>query len=135
MTKLTIRLKGGAGSGNFGHKGRPGEVGGSLPNGSSSSTQKVDSTSLMEKYFDGYATRYKPANLSKSWNGKDIFELNKMIRRYFDNSLSVIYSSTEKNFYDTVRKLLDQSNIKLSDGDWDELGQYFDAWVPDKFEA
>lgn len=29
--KLTIRLKGGAGSGFHGHQGRPGEVGGSLP--------------------------------------------------------------------------------------------------------
>ena len=37
MTKLTIRLKGGAGSGFHGHKGRPGEQGGSLPEGSSSS--------------------------------------------------------------------------------------------------
>jgi len=43
MTKLTIRLKGGAGSGNFGHKGRPGEVGGSLPRGSSASAS--DNTS------------------------------------------------------------------------------------------
>jgi hypothetical protein len=35
--KLTIRLKGGAGSGNHGHKGIPGHRGGSLPQGSHSS--------------------------------------------------------------------------------------------------
>ena len=31
--ELVIRLKGGSGSGNFGHAGRPGEVGGSIPGG------------------------------------------------------------------------------------------------------
>ncbi len=31
MTKLVFRLKGGEGSGHFGHSGRPGEEGGSLP--------------------------------------------------------------------------------------------------------
>lgn len=31
MTKIVIRLKGGSGSGHFGHSGRPNEVGGSLP--------------------------------------------------------------------------------------------------------
>lgn len=31
MTKLIFRLKGGQGSGHFGHAGRPGEEGGSLP--------------------------------------------------------------------------------------------------------
>jgi hypothetical protein len=40
-----IKLKGGAGSGNHGHKGRPGEQGGSLPQGSSaSSVNTVGST-------------------------------------------------------------------------------------------
>ncbi|MFA5036557.1 MAG: hypothetical protein WC479_05220 [Candidatus Izemoplasmatales bacterium] len=37
MKTLTIRLKGGAGSGNHGHKGIPGHRGGSLPQGSHSS--------------------------------------------------------------------------------------------------
>jgi hypothetical protein len=37
MSKFTIRLKGGVGSGNHGHKGRPGERGGSLPQGSQNS--------------------------------------------------------------------------------------------------
>lgn len=31
--KITFRLKGGAGSGNFGHSGRPGKRGGSSPGG------------------------------------------------------------------------------------------------------
>jgi hypothetical protein len=110
MTKLTIRLKGGPGSGHHGHAGRKGQEGGSLPGKSiNSSTDTI------------------------SWDGKDIFELSKMVKRYFDNNNSEIYSSEEKNFYTAVEKLLNQSNIKLSDGDWDELGQYFDAWVFDAF--
>lgn len=35
MTKITFRLKGGSGSGNFGHDGRPGKLGGSSGGGSS----------------------------------------------------------------------------------------------------
>jgi hypothetical protein len=43
MSKLTIRLKGGAGSGHHGHRGRPGEQGGSLPAGSqASASSKVN---------------------------------------------------------------------------------------------
>jgi len=48
MTKLTIRLKGGAGSGNHGHKGRPGEVGGSLPQGESQSGRKTNKINRRE---------------------------------------------------------------------------------------
>lgn len=33
MTKITFRLKGGTGSGNFGHAGRPGKIGGSSGGG------------------------------------------------------------------------------------------------------
>lgn len=36
--KLTFRLKGGSGSGNFGHAGRPGKVGGSDSNGTDTAT-------------------------------------------------------------------------------------------------
>lgn len=38
--KLIMRLKGGEGSGNFDHKGRPGEVGGSGPGGGSAIADK-----------------------------------------------------------------------------------------------
>jgi hypothetical protein len=37
---VTLRLKGGSGSGNFGHPGREGEVGGSAPEGGGGSTPK-----------------------------------------------------------------------------------------------
>lgn len=35
MTTITFRLKGGTGSGNFGHSGRPGKIGGSSGGGAS----------------------------------------------------------------------------------------------------
>lgn len=38
MTQYVIRLKGGPGSGNHGHKGIPGHQGGSLPKGESNAT-------------------------------------------------------------------------------------------------
>jgi hypothetical protein len=41
--KFTIRLKGGAGSGFYGHKGRKGQEGGSLPRGESQSGELSDS--------------------------------------------------------------------------------------------
>ncbi|MFA5035668.1 MAG: hypothetical protein WC479_00625 [Candidatus Izemoplasmatales bacterium] len=43
--KFTLRLKGGLGSGHYGHKGRPGHQGGSLPEGSSASA--------VDKWFSG----------------------------------------------------------------------------------
>jgi len=57
--QLTLRLKGGEGSGNFGHGGRPGEVGGSASSGMITS---ADMTFLGSKY---------PKELSKM---KDIFD-------------------------------------------------------------
>ncbi|MFA5035670.1 MAG: hypothetical protein WC479_00635 [Candidatus Izemoplasmatales bacterium] len=108
--KLTIRFKGGLGSGHHGHAGRKGQEGGSLPGKSmNSSTDTI------------------------SWDGKDVFALSKTVKNYFDTIFPEIYSSEEKRFYKAVEDLLDRSNIKLSDGDWDELGQYFDAWVFDAF--
>lgn len=121
MTKFTIRLKGGAGSGNFGHKGRPGEVGGSAPKDSASGNSK-DSWRKTDKI---------------SWDGEDVFALNNKVKSYFTKYLDSRYTEefgTEKKFYESVKSLLDRSSIELSDGEWDELGQYFDAWVPDKFE-
>ena len=67
-TKLVLRLKGGAGSGNFGHKGRPGQVGGSMPKDSASdaafespkdvaspkSIEEVKSLILKKKPMEGW---------------------------------------------------------------------------------
>lgn len=116
--KLTIRLKGGVNSGNHGHAGRPGQEGGSAPRIAANSDE---SWRLTDKI---------------SWNGDNVFALNNMVKSYFTKYLDSRYSEefgTENKFYDAVKALLDRSNIELSDGEWDELGQYFDAWVPGKF--
>ena len=47
---FTIRFKGGAGSGHFGHKGRPGEQGGSLPKDGSASSVSPSPIDDYEKY-------------------------------------------------------------------------------------
>lgn len=195
MTKLTIRLKGGAGSGNHGHRGIPDHQGGSLPQGSSASAAPTtDKYPIKSKYGnldkdtllktvhtkDGdyeihkrsghkiiispngsqretYATtaeaehfidkfmspkvEVKKPDVSAdyvapiAWNGKSVFTLSAIVKARYNKFDYTKKFGTEKNFYNAVEKLFDESNIKLSDGDWDELGQYFDAWVPDKFEA
>jgi hypothetical protein len=48
MANYKIRFKGGAGSGNHGHKGRPGEQGGSLPQGESQSGKKTNKINRRE---------------------------------------------------------------------------------------
>jgi len=193
--KLTIRLKGGAGSGHHGHKGRPGEQGGSLPQGSSASAvSATDKYPIKTKYgsldksslirvahtqdgdYDihkrsGHAIIVSPDGSIResgintgtaeqfvyrfmspkievakpvvsvdyvapiAWNGKSVFTLSAIVKARYNKFDYTKKFGTDKNFYDSVKKLFDDSNIKLSDGDWDELGQYFDAWVPDKFEG
>jgi hypothetical protein len=48
--EYSLRLKGGAGSGHFGHKGRPGEQGGSLPKGESASGRQTTKLNRREVY-------------------------------------------------------------------------------------
>jgi hypothetical protein len=174
MTKLTIRLKGGAGSGNFGHKGRPGEVGGSLPAGSSASHVRTDHEILRdrdEREFvkrnfgkQGYTSeeyshavgmdlrrarenaakknqremntlRGKVARIGESWNAnKDVFELNNLVKLNYTVVSPAHLPKTENQFYSDVKEWFNRQEIELSDGDWDELGQYFDAWVPELYE-
>jgi hypothetical protein len=174
MTKFTIRLKGGAGSGNFGHKGRPGEVGGSAPKGNSSSHTRTDheivrdrdESEFVKRNFGkrGYTSEEyshavgmesrrarenaskknsremnklygKMAHIGKDWEANhDVFELNNSIKLYYTKVYPNNKPDTEKGLYSDIESLLKRNGIKLSDGEWDELGQYFDAWVPDLFE-
>jgi len=48
--KLTVRLKGGVGSGNFGHAGRPGKVGGSMPGKMQEFRYEIQRDKKMGKY-------------------------------------------------------------------------------------
>ena len=207
-----LRFKGGAGSGFHGHKGRPGEQGGSLPRDESQarisltgadarrahsmigasnpnlkrfSTNKdgtytytsksgreydvsIQETSQgdrvkisrqgtkiadtfvplqagvskgqfyvinrIQQFEDASPYKLRNVNAKISWDGKDVFELNNKIKRHFSARPETFANGTEPQFYDAVEKLLKRSGIELDDGQFDELGTYFDAWVPDKFE-
>lgn len=197
-----FRLKGGAGSGFHGHKGRPGLEGGSLPRGESqhyssagrweqnpnlkrfslnrdgtytytSKTGREYDVSIKEtsqgdrvkisrkgvkiadefvplqagvskgqffvierirKFEEASPFKLRNVNAKISWDGKDVFELNNKIKRHFSARPETFTNGTEPQFYDAVEKLLERSDITLDDGQWDELGTYFDAWVQDKFE-
>jgi hypothetical protein len=72
MTQYTIRLKGGIGSGFHGHKGRPGQVGGSSSEGSSAGV-KNDYMEIKRSYTDKHATvREQRAGLFNLKNGKHL---------------------------------------------------------------
>lgn len=64
MTTITFRLKGGSGSGNFGHQGRPGEVGGSSGGGRSSTLGPKPYTTESQEEFDEWAGQ----RLGDAWN-------------------------------------------------------------------
>ena len=49
MPNYILRLKGGVGSGHYGHKGRPGEQGGSLPRGESAASSHSASKLIIPK--------------------------------------------------------------------------------------
>jgi len=172
--KFTIRLKGGPGSGNFGHKGRPGEVGGSAPKDSSSSHVRTDHEIIRdrdEREFvkrnfgnKGYTSeeyshavgmerrqareaatrkndremnklRGKVARIGESWRtNKDVFELNNLVKLNYTKVSPSHLPKTENQFYSDIQDWFKRQEIELSDGDWDELGQYFDAWVPNLYE-
>jgi hypothetical protein len=174
MSKFTIRLKGGAGSGNHGHKGRPGEVGGSLPADNSSSRVRTDheivrdrdEREFVKRNFGkgGYTSEEyshavgmesrrareaaskktsrdmnklygKMAQIGKNWEANhNVFDLNNSLKLYYTKVYPSHKPATEKGLYEDIKKMFDRNRMKLTDGDWDELGQYLDAWVPDLYE-
>ena len=80
--KFTIRLKGGIGSGHFGHKGRPGEQGGSLPKGESAyiTQQPADKDvqvvlSKITRQWKGYMTIFRQTDLRSEAFDKIISKL------------------------------------------------------------
>lgn len=73
MTKLVFRLKGGSGSGHFGHSGRPGREGGSLPGkGTSGARIVIDPTmsglnyKVGDTYTDSSGNKYRVNNVISS---------------------------------------------------------------------
>lgn len=59
-------LDGGPGSGNFGHEGRPGEIGGSAPDGSADSKKSTEKTAKLKEGFKHLKPNQKYAYISRS---------------------------------------------------------------------
>ena len=76
-----LRQHGGKGSGHFGHKGRPGHVGGSAPSGAAGKTSGATAISPQEKRFDFFNKRTETAlELAKKVGiPQDKFEVSKEI--------------------------------------------------------
>lgn len=72
--EITIRMTaipskhgdGGPGSGNFGHEGRPGEIGGSAPDGSADSKKSTEKTAKLKEGFKHLKPNQKYAYISRS---------------------------------------------------------------------
>ena len=98
---VELSMKGGVGSGNFGHEGRPGEVGGSGTGGSSEVTAQGQLLSGREEYLvhyykqSGYYNMNKAlreGDISNPHRNKDIEELTAAINRVpspFDTDATV----------------------------------------------
>lgn len=100
-------LNGGKGSGNFGHAGRPGEVGGSAPSGSTSGSVQDDiakSRALTKKVFKdlGYDD---PAKLTE----KDWKKLYKEVDKRAEKELKEEIKVKSKEYDQLFDKLLDAS--------------------------
>ena len=61
-----VEVDGGPGSGNFGHKGRAGEVGGSAPDGSADSKKSTEKTAKLKEGFKHLKPNQKYAYISRS---------------------------------------------------------------------
>ena len=60
------KCDGGPGSGNFGHEGRPGEIGGSAPDGSADSKKSTEKTAKLKEGFKHLKPNQKYAYISRS---------------------------------------------------------------------
>ncbi|MFA5036780.1 MAG: hypothetical protein WC479_06350 [Candidatus Izemoplasmatales bacterium] len=140
--RLKIRLKGGAGSGFFGHKGRPGEVGGSLSeNGMNSAVDaQLSLPTELNKYIKD---QLKHSNASIEFkspryiiiNGKDssgntntvkirIGVTDGKLRVFFgEGSTGELYSSVESAIEDALK----YSDVKYSEWKFGETSDILSA--------
>lgn len=91
-TKTILALKGGAGSGNFGHDGRPGEVGGSAPSGESGGWQsKLDEWQKGNVEIAMQAPKTKPPE---------------KLQKYIDNAYSLGEQAKQAGYTSTQDRAL-----------------------------
>lgn len=109
---LSKLINGGKGSGNFGHGGRPGEVGGSSQSGSSSKGQSVESEHGGEKE-DGHKTIVRDAKTKPS-KSKYIREMSEYVKSRGKTSVDMAKSWSVE---DAAKKYLDKANVSVEDFD------------------
>lgn len=73
MITLTFRLKGGTGSGNYGHSGRPGKIGGSMGDGSSGGANGGEPP--WPSHVKG-----KAVQIGDTWHNVELLKNNTIIR-------------------------------------------------------
>ena len=82
ILKLIIRLKGGSGSGNYGHSGRPGEVGGSASDGGVRRIQDESDENYLERMSKNWASSLNSQDKAaiRWYRTGGAYEMNRQLR-------------------------------------------------------
>lgn len=113
---LSKLINGGDGSGNFGHGGRPGKVGGSSQSGSFSKGQSVESEDGGGKGTGKIARKLtdKEKQDSKPSKSKYIREMSEYVKSRGKTSVDMTKSWSVE---DAAKKYLDKANVSVEDFD------------------
>jgi len=130
--KFIIRMKGGSGSGNFGHRGREGEVGGSVAEGRSQQRSgminKIRNLQLMDENSAGYAKKIDDIVSGLGLSNNDIHKVSKSdipfvleaIVRFPKSDLDVVWET-----YDTDDMADRLEQMAMEDGE--DIDAYYSA--------
>lgn len=130
VESLELLLNGGKGSGNFGHAGRPGEVGGSAPSGSSRSVSsenlraKLKGTDL-EDFADDKLLEFYKARLADEKDAKErvksmggsketIDSFDKSIKAY-EKDIATLEAEKQKQDEQDIDKKIEEAKQRLYD--------------------
>jgi 5,10-methenyltetrahydromethanopterin hydrogenase len=116
--KLTIRLKGGAGSGNHGHKGIPGHQGGSLPQGSSNIIKDPDKDEVESILFD-----HRNMDDAESAHAEDDYHqlLDNLGDKFNNIAKKLTNKGQDADFMTILRTYADINGIKFKKDERDAL--------------
>ena len=119
FANMELELNGGKGSGNFGHQGRPGEVGGSAPEGTPSTSEQS------RKSGEGYGSRFSKAHISEG----DVLASNLYGVDWDDNGKVTVESRLdESTLKDAMKAAATMSQIgeEVYKGKFEGLGKFND---------
>jgi hypothetical protein len=86
--RALLNEKGGPGSGNHGHSGRPGQRGGSSPSGGSSAGRAVTGAERDAILKSVYASAGQPTKYKQHFNGDEQGELDRLNKNYGDPKIT-----------------------------------------------